>query len=1020
MVADNFIRPFRKTSEPPLLMKFYLSIFVSVLLIGGNLRAEPAEDATFFEQSIVPLITTRCAGCHNATDRKGGLDLTTPESLLHGGDSGKVVTPGNLDESMLWQRVVDKEMPPKEPLSDREQDLLRNWIRRGVPWSGGQLDLFRFTTGTRAGYDWWSLQPLKSVLPPESKTGSSFSNPIDLFIAQKLQAAGLSPSPAADRRTLIRRLYFDLLGLPPAPDDVLRFEQDSSPTAYEQLVDRLLAAPAYGERWARHWLDVIRFGESQGFERDKLRTNSWRYRDWVIDAWNQDLPYNEFARLQLAGDVLQPADPSALIATGFLVAGPYDEVGQKQQSAAMKLVVREDELEDMVSTIGQTFLGLTVNCSRCHDHKFDPIRQSEYYRLAASIAGVNHGEPPLPGGQAALQNKPATIDVTLRIRELEQRLAGIESPHRERILAQRRTRRAAMPPPAPFAAWEFDRDASDSVGGLHGELRDGARLDDGKLILDGKGFVVTSPLPKDLHEKTLEAWVVVANLQQQGGGVIGVQTPEGQLFDSIVFGERESRQWMAGSNGFERTQSFQGPEEKDSEQPVHVAIVYRPDGTVVGYRNGVRYGAEYNSKGSASFAAGKAQVLFGLRHSPPGGNRLFRGSVDRARLYDRALSDDEIAASFGTENDYVSEKDLTAELSPAERAAWGDVRFELEQLRQHKSRLADAKVYAIAPQSPGQVFVLVRGNPAQKGEAVTPGGIASIRGAKSDFGLAGDSNDQDRRRMLAQWIAAEHNPLFARVIVNRLWHYHFGTGIVDTPNDLGFNGGRPSHPELLDWLASELIQIGWSLKRLQRLVITSSTYRQSSRVREDAARLDAGNRLLWRKSPQRLEAETLRDTLLAATGVLNETMHGPGFYDFKTFISNSQFYELRDPVGATFQRRSIYRTWVRSGRSPFLDVFDCPDPSTKSPQRAVTTTPLQALALLNNSFVLRMADQCADRIRKDVGEDANRQVDALFSRVFARSPDREESQLCQKLVGQHGLSALCRVLFNSNELLYVD
>ena len=1010
-------------------MKFYLAIFVSALLIGGILRADPVEDGTFFEQSVLPLLTTRCAGCHNGTDRKGGLDLTTRESLLHGGDSGKVVTPGKLEESALWQRVVDMEMPPKEPLGDREQELLRNWIIRGVPWSGGQLDLFRFTTATRAGYDWWSLQPLRNQLPPAVQSpikavagdgASGFTNPIDLFVAQKLHASGLVPAPVADRKTLIRRLYFDLLGLPPEPDEVLRFEQDLSPTAYEQLVDRLLTSPAYGERWARHWLDVIRFGESQGFERDKLRTNSWRYRDWVIEAWNQDLPYNEFARLQLAGDVLQPGDPSGLIATGFLVAGPYDEVGQKQQSAAMKLVVREDELEDMVSTIGQTFLGLTVNCSRCHDHKFDPVRQSEYYRLAASIAGVNHGEPQLPGGQAAVKNQAATIDVAGRIRELEHQLTAIESPHREQILAQRRSRRSAMPPPMPYAAWEFDRDASDSVGGLHGELRAGARLEDGKLIVDGNGFVVTSPLPKDLHEKTLEAWVVVGNLQQQGGGVIGVQTPDGQLFDTIVFAEREPRQWMAGSNGFERTQSFQGSEEKEFEQTIHVAIVYRSDGTIVGYRNGVRYGAEYKSKGLATYTAGKAQIQFGLRHSPPGGNRLFRGSIDRARLYDRALTDEEVAVSSGSESDSISEKELTAVLSPAERTTWVDIRFELEQLRQHRTRLADAKVYAVTAQQPGPVFVLARGNPAQREQAVTPGGIASIRGAPAEFGLAADCNDQDRRRMLAQWITAEHNPLFARVIVNRLWHYHFGTGIVDTPNDFGFNGGRPSHPELLDWLASELIRSGWSIKRLQRLLVTSNTYRQSSRVREDAARLDTGNRLLWRKSPQRLEAETLRDMLLATAGVLNRTMHGPGFYDFRTFISNSQFYELRDPIGATFQRRSIYRTWVRSGRSPFLDVFDCPDPSTKTPQRAVTTTPLQALALLNNSFVLRMADHCADGIRKDAGDNVGRQVDVLFHTVFGRAPDREEMQLCEELVHQHGLSALCRVVFNSNELLFVD
>jgi hypothetical protein len=1005
-------------------MKTYFLVGMFTAITVGAVRADVKEDEAFFEQSVAPLITARCTGCHNKSDRKGGLDLTTRETLVAGGESGVVLKPGDPTASLLWQRVVDKEMPPKEPLPEREQQLLQDWIRRGAPWRGGALDPFRYTTATRAGYDWWSLQPLKTgLLPKFSESGPelTIANPIDLFIIDKLKASNLATAPAADRRTLIRRLYFDLLGMPPDPTEVVAFENDLSPAAYERLVDRLLASPAYGERWARHWLDVVRFGESQGFERDKLRSNSWRYRDWVIDTWNQDLPYNESVRMQLAGEVLRPGDSQALIATGFLVAGPYDEVGQKQQSAAMRAVVREDELEDLVSTIGQTFLGLTVNCSRCHDHKFDPILQVEYYRLAAAVAGVHHGEPELPNAAATHGLNAWSSSVAARIRNLEHALDEIENPPRERLLSQRRAQRAKLSPPKPLAAWEFNDDARDTYGNLHGELRDGAKLDDGKLVLEGKGYVTTPTLQKDLQEKTLEAWVLITDLQQQGGGVLGIQTPDGQLFDSIVYGEREPRRWLAGSNGFERTQSFQGTEEKESpQQPIHVAIVYRTDGTIVGYRNGVRYGTEYKSKGLPTFSGEKAQVIFGLRHSPPGGNRLLRGSIDRARLYDRALTDDEVAASAGSENNYVSESELVAELSETQRSERANLRFELDQLRQQKSRLAETKVYAVSPKKPEPTHVLVRGDPAQKAELVSAGGTAALRETQSDFGLPTDSSDSDRRRKLAEWITDEHNPLFARVIVNRLWHYHFGTGIVETPNDFGFNGGRPSHPELLDWLAAELIRSGWSLKQLQRLLVTSATYRQSSQIRPDAMQLDAANRLLWRKTPQRLEAETLRDTLLAVAGQLNANLHGPGFYDFRTFVSNSQFYELRDPVGTSFQRRSIYRTWVRSGRSPFLDVFDCPDPSTKTPQRAVTTTPLQALSLLNNSFVLRMADCWGDRVVATAGDDVSRQVQESFRMAFGRLPAPDEGARCEELVRQHGLSSLCRVLFNSNELLYVD
>jgi hypothetical protein len=999
-----------------------LTIAIAVLGIGFQVLAE--DDVRYFEQQVAPLITARCSSCHNASDRKGGLDITTREQLLVGGDSGSVLAPGALSDSLLWQRVVDGEMPPTGPLAAEEQAVLRLWIERGAKWGGGALDPFRYTTDTRAGYDWWSLQELgNSTLKNSSSDQDArfLSNPIDHFVAAKLRAAGLVPAEEADRRTLIRRLSFDLTGLPPDPADIDSFVAEPSPAAYEQLVDRLLADPAYGERWARHWLDVARFGESQGFERDKLRTNSWRYRDWVIEAFNGDMPYDQFAKLQLAGDILQPQDPQGLIATGFLVAGPYDEVGQKQQSAAMRAVVREDELEDLISTISQTFLGLTVNCSRCHDHKFDPVHQFEYYQLAAALAGVHHGEPELPDSSLELRDTLASRAITGRMRVLEEQLEKLESPFRERLLAERRARAEKFDPPRPLSEWDFAEDFRDRVGELHGQPQAGATLRDGKLVLDGKGFVLTAPLTKDLREKTLEAWVSLADLDQQGGGVVSIQTPDGHTFDAIVYGERERRQWMAGSNSFERTESFEGAAESAAaDGMVHVAIAYHSDGTVVGYRDGQRYGSAYKSQGPVTFSAGAAQIAIGLRHAPAGGNRVLRGEIDRVRIYDRALSDEEVAASAGATVAGIAESDLVA-LLPADlrdrRALW---RFEREQLTEHVSRLNSRKVYAVEPQAPAETFVLIRGNPGQKGDRVSPGGIAAVLGETADFALPDDCADTDRRRALAEWICGDRNPLFARVIVNRLWHYHFGVGLVETPNDFGFNGGRPSHPQLLDWLARELIRSDWSLKHVQRIIVQSAAYRRSSRILEPGLKVDAANRLLWRKSPQRLEAEALRDTLLQLAGELQGTLYGPGFYDFETHIRNSQFYELRDPAGPTFQRKSIYRTWVRSGRSPFLDVFDCPDPSTKTPQRAVTTTPLQALSLLNNSFVLRVADQFADRVAREAGPEVGDQVHRAFDLALGRPPDAAEHQLCSALVREHGLHELCRVLCNSSELLYVD
>jgi hypothetical protein len=995
-------------------ISFATLILLLALGSGQNVIADDAD----FSRSAGPILAKRCAGCHNGTEHQGGLDLTRRETMLAGGESGAAIVPGNAAESLIWQRIADDEMPPKKPLQPEERAQVQAWLAAGARWSGGALDPLQYTTDARAGYDWWSLRPLAQLTPPA--TGSSPFDTIDALVDARRKQAQLTAAPPADRRTLIRRLYFGLLGLPPQADEVAKFVAETSPNAYEALVDRLLASPAYGQRWARHWLDVVRFGESQGFERDRLRTNAWRYRDWVVDAFNRDLPYDEFVRLQIAGDVLRPNQADAIVATGFLVAGPYDEVGQKQQSAAMRAVVRQDELEDLVGTVGQTFLGLTVNCSRCHDHKFDPIRQAEYYRLAAALAGVQQGEARIPADVVKQQSLVRAETIRKRQQLLADKITPIEQPLRAKILAERRSK-PRQPAPQPIANWEFDSNAEDTVGGLHLQLHAGATLSGGRLILDGAGYATSGPLGATLKAKTLEAWVALADLDQRGGGVIAVSSADDKTYDAIVFGEREPRRWMSGSNSFTRTQNFQGSDEQVvSPQTVHVAIVYGEDGKTTAYRNGQPYGKPYTAGSAVRFTAGKSYLTFGVRHLPIRDDRLLRGAIDRARLYDRALTAEEVAASAGADYTAINDDDLRAAMSPVERDSWAQLKFEFEQLQQQQARLKDATVHAVQPQQPETTHVLHRGNPNDPREFVTAGGIASLRGVNAEFGLDDKAGDAARRSHLAAWITDQHNPLFARVMVNRLWHYHFGVGLVETPNDFGFNGGRPSHPELLDWLASELVRSGWSVKHVQRLIVNSATYRQSSQFSAAAAKIDAGNRLLWRKTPQRLDAETLRDTLLALSGELDTSLGGPGFYEFTTYVRNSQFYDMQDAVGASFQRRTIYRTWVRSARSQFLDVFDCPDPSTKAPQRAVTTTPLQALSLLNNSFVLRAADSCALSVRAEAGDDPDQQVSQLFERAFNRQPASEEQAACTALVRKHGLAALCRVIFNSNELLYVD
>jgi hypothetical protein len=758
----------------------------SAIGFGVDASATQPADAGF-DASVAPLLARRCLECHNSFDKKGGLDLSRQEAATAGGESGPVIVPAMPDESLLWQRIAAGEMPPDQPLEPAERELLRDWIASGATWGSSPIDVFRFTTDRRAGYDWWALRPLAVPPLPSVRDRQWGRNEIDAFVLSRLDAEGLTPAPPASRRVLIRRLYFDLVGLPPTAEEVEDFASDPADDSYLRLVDRLLDSPHYGERQARHWLDVVRFGESQGFERDKLRPTAWRFRDWVVQAFNDDLPYDEFIRLQVAGDVLRPDDPLAVAATGFLVAGPWDEVGQTQQSAAMRAVVRQDELEELVALVGQTFLGLTVNCARCHDHKFDPISQRDYYSLAAAVGGARHGE-------------------------------------RETLTEAGRNANSAQ-------REELARRASALVEEL--------------------------------------------------------------------------------------------------------------------------------------------------------------ASLDPAQGVDVAGRGDEL-------------------------------RFQISRIETRLALESGGPAYCVRSETPESFHILARGNPAQPGESVWPRGISSVTGPPAEWNVSTEAPDAVRRVALARWLSHPENPLASRVIVNRLWQWHFGAGLVETPNDFGFNGSRPSHPDLVDYLASRLVAAGWSLKALHRLIVTSSTYMQSSRVDPRAAQVDLGNRLLWRKSPVRLEAEAIRDAMLVAAGRLNREMGGPGFQDFRTFSNNSQFYEPLDPIGPAFERRSLYRTWVRSGRNRFLDVLDCPDPSTVTPRRVVTTTPLAALAMSNHSFVLRMADALSDRIRMEVGENAEAQVDRAFELCFGRSPELDEAPGCREFVSRHGLPALARVLFNANEFVYVD
>jgi len=868
----------------------------------------------------------------------------------------------------------------------------------------------------------WSLQPLKA--PVVTRT-SDDTSPIDAYVTARLATNGLALSSEADRATLIRRLSFDLIGLPPSPRETDDFVQNQFPEAYEQLVERLLASPHYGERWGRHWLDVARYTESQGFEYDKLRDNAWHYRDYVIKSFNDDKPYDRFMKEQVAGDVLEPVTSDGIVGASLLVCGPWDEAGNGQANAAQKAITREEEMEDMISVVGQTFLGLTINCARCHAHKFDPIPQEEYYRVKSVFDGVKHGERSIANPAEAKAREEHIAALKKEIAAAQDVVARIEEEGFKRAAEnQSRTRDTTKPGPPPFARWTFDH-ATNAV--MPGELKGGASITNGALKLGDTGaFYQTCPLPRDIREKTLEAWVVLADLKQGGGAAISVESEDGRVFDAIVFGEREPKKWTAGSSGFERTRDLEAPEEPSLPGArIHLAAVYGADNSIAVFRNGEPYGKPYTPGNPLqTFKAASARVLLGKRHTG-GGKPFLKGEIKQAALYDRALSPEEVAASFRAAGFAIPQSEILANLDVAQRA---ERESALSRIETHRHTLEAIKPlpvsYAGTRVQPAPTHNLKRGDVKEPGEVVTPGGLSAITEVDPEFGLAADAPEARRRLKFADWLADPRNPLPARVMANRVWHFHFGQGLVATPNDFGVSGARPTHPELLDWLATKLIESGWSVKALHRLIVNSATYRQSSTLTVNdyyrrAVSLDADNQLLWRFPPRRLEAEAVRDAVLSVSGQLNLEIGGPSFRPFDALKFPANAYLPVDKIGAEFNRRTVYRMNVNSGKEPLLDAFDCPDPSVKTPRRGVTSTPLQALALMNNSFLQRHAGLFAERALKESANDLPRAIRTVYRHALGRPPAEQEAERALAAARARSLTNVCWALLNSTEFVYV-
>jgi len=745
-------------------------------------------------QQVQPIFQENCFKCHShsAEKIKGGLVLDSLDGMLTGGDTGPALVPGEPDKSLLIKAIrytdEDLQMPPSKnggrKLSDAQVALIEQWVKDGAVWPGqsGKAKKVRGKI-TEEDRRWWAFQPLAKPVPPKVEDRGWAKNDIDKFIFQTLQRNGLRPSVEASRLALARRIYFDLWGLPPSPEEIESFVADQSADAYEKLVDKLLASPRYGERWARHWLDLVRYADSDGYRIDDLRPTAWRYRDYVINAFNSDKPYDEFVREQIAGDEMTPRTPERMIATGFLRHWIYeynnrDVVGQWNTI-----------LNDITDTTGDVFLGLGVQCARCHDHKFDPILQKDYYRMQAFFA------PILP---------------------------------REDIDVATEAERAAYR--AKIGQWEeMTKELREQIADLEAPYR-----------MKAQGII----LPKFIEE-------TLALINKP----IAERTPWEHQIADLAYRQvtyEEYRMKITGADDKEK----------------HVGLL----------------------KQLAKFDEFKPSPL------------------------------------------------------------------------PHALIVTD--VSATAP----PLFI-----PKKPQQPVEPG-LLSVFDEKplSIFPPAGMTNTTGRRTALAGWIANPENPLTTRVIANRVWQYHFGRGLVGTSSDFGRIGERPSHPELLDWLARRFVEDGWSFKKLHRLIVTSATYRQSSMPDDAGRRIDPENRLFWHAPMRRLEAEQIRDTILAVTGELEMDMGGPAVDTFKP-------------------RRSIYTKVMRNNRDPLLEAFDAPQSFFSASQRDTTTTPVQSLLLINSQYMLQRAQAMAGRLQRNGAKTEDELIAAAYRLALGRAPTTEES-----------------------------
>ena len=979
-------------------------VLLLVLLVSA---ASDAVGAVDFAREVRPLFEKHCLECHGAEKQKSGYRLDVREMAITGGEShAPNIVPGAPEKSPLLRFVsgedAEMRMPPKGALlTVQEQRVLEAWIAAGAVWP--ESDSVKVAAPT----DWWSLKPVRRPDPPFREV-----QPVDAFVRARLAQEGWTPSPEAPKQKLLRRVTFDLTGLPPTPEEVDAFLADPSPDAYSRVVDRLLASPRYGERWARHWLDVVHYGDTHGYDKDKPRPNAWPYRDYVIRALNQDKPYAQFIREQIAGDVLFPGSVDGIEALGFLSAGPWDYIGHAEvpETKTDGKIARHLDRDDMIANTLGTFCATTIHCAQCHNHKFDPITQEDYYSLQAVYAAIDRTD----------KKYFADAALTARYGELERALREArtkkESTQKE---AEKEVGPALVKIDEALTAARKTRPAGRAEGGFHSSLSP----------VQGTVKWVQVDLGREVDIRRITCAGCYDDFNKIGAG----------------FGFPLRYKVQASNDPGFATGVVTVADRSTEDQP-NPGVA--PQTVLV---EGVR--ARYVRISATKLAHRKDDFIFALAElqvlDPAGVNAALGApvssldSIEAAPRWARKnLTDGLYPGKDASGVDVAALEKERAELlrtasKPETRATLAKAAAEQARLEAELKAFPEPKVaYVGAVHSgsgafrgtgaeggkPRPVHLLARGQVTQPVREVGPGALTVLSFRPARFVLAADATEGTRRAALADWVADPANPLTWRTIVNRVWQYHFGAGLVETPGDFGRNGALPTHPELLEWLAAEFRDGGGSLKTLHRLILLSATYRQSSATRAELEAKDSGNRLLWRQNRRKLEAEAIRDAVLAVSGKLDLTMGGPGWQDFvieQPAHSPHYRYDLHDPLDPKTFRRSVYRFIVRSQTQPWMTSLDCADPSMRVDRRNESLSPLQALALLNNGFLLGQAQALAERLRAE-STNPEAAVERAFRLVLSRPPSVEEAAELGRYAARHGFPQACRLLLNLNEFSFVD